>query len=154
MWLRSIDLRHASCSRSCISAGLRVRRRRPACVAASYSWCQLVQVRPIFCCKPLYPPYLPRSGSTHAVDDADLGFHPAPPDPNWKYDTGLGGLRLTIALVLMQAVDLPQQLAARGFSEAAAAQYLDASPPVAFSVYYGGRSDCNAEVQVRRLFLP
>ena len=48
-----------------------------------------------------------------------------------------------------QAVDLTKQLSACGVSEAAAVQYLDSAPSLAFSVYYGGRSDCGAEAQAR-----
>ena len=44
-------------------------------------------------------------------------------------------------------MDLSKQLVACGVSEAAAAKYLDTAPSLAFSVYYGGRSDCGAEAQ-------
>ena len=48
-----------------------------------------------------------------------------------------------------QEVNLQVELVSRGVSSGAAAQYLDSGPTMAFSVYYGARSDCGAEAQAR-----
>ena len=49
---------------------------------------------------------------------------------------------------LLQSVLLVPQLRERGVSEEAAEKLLDSAPQLAFSVYYGGRFDCEAEVKV------
>lgn len=49
---------------------------------------------------------------------------------------------------LLQIVPLVAQLQAWGVSEEAAEKLLDSVPTLAFSVYYGGRFDSDAEVKV------
>lgn len=49
---------------------------------------------------------------------------------------------------LLQIVPLVTQLRARGFTEEAAEKLLDSTPALAFSVHYGGRFDCDADIRV------
>lgn len=50
---------------------------------------------------------------------------------------------------LMQPIDLMAALSSeRGFSVSEAAALLDASPPMQFSICYGGRTDCRVECEV------
>lgn len=49
---------------------------------------------------------------------------------------------------LRQSVTLVSQLRKMGVNKEVAEEFLDGAPPLAFSVYYGGRSDCASEVKV------
>ena len=55
---------------------------------------------------------------------------------------------------LVQIVPLVAQLQARGFAEEAAEKLLDSEPALAFSVFYGGPLDCDADVRVSNMRVP
>ena len=55
---------------------------------------------------------------------------------------------------LRQSVPLVSQLRKMGVNKAVAEKFLDGAPPLAFSVFYGGRSDCMAEVKVSLVPVP